>query len=145
MSDYHNHIEVNSPPHITYIEILHSMSQWWSTTSSNFSSVGDVGTVSFNGNKTKWIFKAEKLDPPHEIVLKCIKADHIHDGLPISIKEEWLNTSLIFKVSSKGSGSIVEFTHKGLGPKLDCYSVCKQSCNHFFEKSLKVHLYFLKK
>ena len=105
MLDYTKEIKVKVPPEVAFKEISLNMSRWWSNTTSEFKNVGDVGEVSFEGNKTYWTFWAEKLEPPNEIILRCISAMHVHEGMPESIQEEWLNTELFFQIEKNDFGS----------------------------------------
>ena len=37
-------------------------------------------------------------------------------------KEEWTNTKVVFELSGKGDKTMLQFTHDGLVPALNCYS-----------------------
>ncbi len=52
-------------------------------------------------------------------------------------KTEWVNTKLIFDISTKGPQTKVEFTHEGLVPEYECYSICNDAWTGFIQKSLK--------
>ena len=39
-------------------------------------------------------------------------------------KEEWTNTKMIFETSTKGSKTVLHFTHEGLVPKKECFAMC---------------------
>ena len=50
---------------------------------------------------------------------------------------EWVNTKLIFDIQAKGSATEVTFTHEGLVPEYECYSVCDDAWSGYIKNSLK--------
>lgn len=51
-------------------------------------------------------------------------------------KSEWINTKLIFTISSEGGKTKLLFTHEGLVPDYECYEICIDSWGNYIEKSL---------
>jgi len=51
-------------------------------------------------------------------------------------KTEWIDTKLIFEVSSDGNETKVQFTHEGLIPEYECYEICNDSWSNYIQKSL---------
>ena len=51
-------------------------------------------------------------------------------------KTEWINTKLIFDITSDGKTTTVKFTHDGLVPDYECYEICKDSWSNYIKKSL---------
>ena len=51
-------------------------------------------------------------------------------------KSEWINTKLIFKISSEGGKTKLLFTHEGLVPEYECYEICIDSWGNYIKKSL---------
>ena len=49
---------------------------------------------------------------------------------------EWIGTEIIFDISKKGNQTQVIFTHKGLVPEYECYSVCFDAWTGYIKKSL---------
>ena len=41
-------------------------------------------------------------------------------------KHEWTNTKMIFTLSSRGSNTVLHFTHQGLVPGKECYTACQR-------------------
>ncbi len=39
-------------------------------------------------------------------------------------KEEWTNTKLFFEISGEDGKTIINFTHEGLAPTMECYERC---------------------
>ena len=44
-------------------------------------------------------------------------------------KHEWANTRMIFAISTKGDKTVLHFTHEGLVPEKECYTLCEQGWN----------------
>ena len=52
-------------------------------------------------------------------------------------KTEWINTKLIFDVSTDGAKTKIVFTHEGLVPAYECYNVCHDAWTSYIQGSLK--------
>jgi len=44
-------------------------------------------------------------------------------------KHEWTNTKMIFKIIAKEDKTVLHFTHQGLVPGMECYSMCHEGWN----------------
>lgn len=55
-------------------------------------------------------------------------------------KTEWMNTKLIFDVSTEGSNTKIVFTHEGLVPAYECYNVCHDAWTSYIQGSLKNYI-----
>ncbi|MEO5776571.1 MAG: SRPBCC domain-containing protein, partial [Flavobacterium sp.] len=51
-------------------------------------------------------------------------------------KTEWINTKLIFEISTEANKTKVKFTHEGLVPEYECYHICNDSWTNYIKKSL---------
>jgi hypothetical protein len=51
-------------------------------------------------------------------------------------KKEWVGTKIIFEISKKGNQTQLVFTHQGLVPEYECYSVCFDAWTGYIKKSL---------
>ena len=51
-------------------------------------------------------------------------------------KNEWTNTKMIFEITTKGSKTMLQFTHEGLVPEKECYTACSQGWNFFIKERL---------
>jgi uncharacterized protein Usg len=52
-------------------------------------------------------------------------------------KSEWINTKLIFDISTDGNKTTLVFTHDGLIPDYECYNVCVDAWTSYIQGSLK--------
>ena len=41
-------------------------------------------------------------------------------------KQEWTNTKMVFEITAKGDKTVLDFTHEGLFPEKECYTMCAQ-------------------
>jgi hypothetical protein len=55
-------------------------------------------------------------------------------------KTEWINTKLIFDLSTKGNKTSIVFTHEGLVPEYECYDVCNDAWTSYIQGSLKDYI-----
>ncbi|OOG71125.1 SRPBCC domain-containing protein [Algoriphagus sp. A40] len=55
----------------------------------------------------------------------------------IEDKTEWINTQLIFDISTINGKTKVKFTHKGLVPEYECFEVCQDAWTSYILGSLQ--------
>ncbi len=41
-------------------------------------------------------------------------------------KQEWTNTKMIFEINDTGDKTVLQFTHEGLVPEMECYAMCEK-------------------
>ncbi len=51
-------------------------------------------------------------------------------------KKEWNNTEVVFQLSEENGKTKIDFTHIGLVPEVECYSVCEKGWDGHVTKSL---------
>ena len=44
-------------------------------------------------------------------------------------KKEWTNTKMIFDIATNADKTVLTFTHEGLVPEKECFSLCQQGWN----------------
>ncbi len=54
----------------------------------------------------------------------------------INDNSEWVNTKLIFQITTEGDKTKVQFTHLGLVPAYECYTICSDAWSGYINKSL---------
>src|SRR5574341_590044 len=52
-------------------------------------------------------------------------------------KSEWKDTDIVFEIAKKGDKTEVRFTHVGLVPAYECYSVCSDAWGTYINGSLR--------
>lgn len=55
-------------------------------------------------------------------------------------KTEWVNTQLVFDLSTADGKTKVVFTHEGLVPEYECYKVCNDAWTSYIQGSLKNYI-----
>lgn len=55
----------------------------------------------------------------------------------IKDKTEWVNSKLIFDISTENGKTKVKFTHEGLLPEHECYNVCEDAWTSYIQGSLQ--------
>ena len=50
---------------------------------------------------------------------------------------EWNDTKLIFEITKKDDKTKIQFTHYGLVPEFDCYTVCSKAWDFYIKSSLE--------
>ncbi|MCZ6689796.1 MAG: SRPBCC domain-containing protein [Planctomycetota bacterium] len=138
--NYKKVITVLAKPQAVYEVLTEGISKWWGTSSHIMSKVDDETIVTFDSNPTSWKFRAVQLVPEKLVAWECVEANHIHEGLPDTISEEWVGTKLIWQIDPHLEGARVFFTHEGLVPSLGCYENCEAGWDHYIVGSLNKYL-----
>ncbi|OXM87756.1 ATPase [Paenibacillus rigui] len=55
----------------------------------------------------------------------------------VTDKSEWKDTDIVFEIAKKDGTTEVRFTHVGLVPSYECYSVCTDSWGTYINGSLR--------
>ena len=115
--------------------ISQHVQKWWGNTDSQVFKIGDEFTTSFDS--TYWKFKISEYRPFSLITWDCIDAKHIHSGYN-GIEKEWIGTSVNWSLEEIDKNeTLLNFTHNGLTPELNCYEICYPAWERFVTQSLK--------
>ena len=135
--NYETSIRIDTKKENAFKAVASDLEKWWGKVDNQVSKEGDNFTISFG--KTKWKFVITEFSPYNQISWKCIEAEHVVKGLK-NIKEEWLNTELVWTFKENGSEVEVSLVHNGLTPELNCYNICESGWSYFISTSLKNYL-----
>ncbi len=135
--NYTQSIHTKATQKNAFLSIASGIDKWWGKIDNPVSKVNDEFSIFFGS--TEWRFKIIEYTEYEKITWKCIKANHVHNGLT-NIKEEWLGTELYWKFKKENKFTEISFIHKGLNPGLNCYKVCEGAWSFFIPKSLKNYL-----
>ncbi|MCK5457406.1 MAG: hypothetical protein KAI45_09800 [Melioribacteraceae bacterium] len=135
--NYTRTIKVKAKRENAFFAISNKLFKWWGTVDCSTSKIGDEFSIFFG--ETEWRFKIIEFSEYEKITWRCIKANHVHDGL-LEIKEEWLNTEIFWNFISANGIVEISFLHKGLKPELNCYKICEAGWDYFISISLKSYL-----
>jgi Activator of Hsp90 ATPase homolog 1-like protein len=77
--------------------------------------------------------KITELIPGKKVVWHVLESqmDDVEDGT------EWNDTKLIFEITKKDDKTKIQFTHLGLVPEFDCYTVCSKAWEFYIKSSLQ--------
>lgn len=125
-------------PAAAYAAVTRGYAQWWTPASDPFDAVGDEAIFRFGD--TSWTFRATEIAVNRTVTLECTAADHHHDGLPTSIREEWLGSRLRWQITQTDPGARITLIHQGLTPELTCYNICAKGWDFYFLQSLPRYL-----
>jgi hypothetical protein len=138
--DYSKTILVDASPQDAYVALTSGFEKWWTTPDKPIRVVGDCAVFTFPPGKGSWTFRATNLVPGEHVDLDCIEANHIHEGMPDAIREEWLGTTLSWRIFPEDGKTVIRFVHSGLRPNLHCFDICESGWDYFFVDSLKAYL-----
>ena len=106
---------------------------WWSADADVGTEVGE--RIRFNWSASDYTeMRVDGLDPDVAVDWTCVAQ---HDrNLPDP--REWVGTTLSFRLSPRPDGATrLDFVHRGLRPKLDCYDACENGWAYFLGRSLR--------
>ena len=133
---YSKSLLIYSTPEKVFKALVSQIELWWGKVDIEYKKVGDLFSVYFGD--TEWRFEIIELEQDKRVVWKCVKAHHV-DNLD-GIKEEWLGTEVVWKLSDQDGSTQLEFEHIGLDQHLNCYGICEAGWNYFIGESLKAFL-----
>lgn len=129
--DFKVTISVNAIPKEA-IEAINNVAGWWATNVKGCSTnLNDVFTVRFG--KTFSVIKVIEITPDEKtvwLITDCY--------LPLfENPKDWLNTKIVWELSSENHQTTVSMTHIGLIPGIGCYNDCKKGWTFYITESLK--------
>lgn len=131
--NYHRTIMVNTSAK----EAMKKISQinlWWRKDfSGTAEKLNDVFTVPF-GEPSFVDFVISEFVPNKKVAWKVTDC-----YLPwFNNKKEWNNTEVVFELSEENGKTKIDFTHIGLVPQIECYTICEKGWDgHVTESLLK--------
>jgi len=130
LSDYHTIILANCTEEQAF-KGINDVTNWWTENMEGSNEkLNDGFTVHFG--KVYITLKVTELIPDKRIVWYV--TDCNKDWL--QNKKEWNDTQLIWNISTINNRTQVDFTHKGLVPKLECYDACAGAWDGYVKDSL---------
>jgi uncharacterized protein YndB with AHSA1/START domain/TfoX/Sxy family transcriptional regulator of competence genes len=131
--DYRQKIVLDAPVETVYRALTtgEGVAGWWAE--------GEVagergGRVRFDwaaGSYTE--FRVEDATPLTSVEWHCVAQHDVN--LPVA--DEWVATTLSFRLAREGRRTRLAFVHHGLAPALECHDACASGWDHFLLSSLK--------
>jgi hypothetical protein len=129
--DFTTSITVNVSPMEAFRHI-NNVKEWWTENTDGYSeNLNDTLTVTFG--QTFVTLKIAESFPGKKIVWYVTDCNKHW----LKNKKEWKGTRVIWEISTKANSTLVDFTHVGLVPELECYGVCENAWTNYLQNSLK--------
>ncbi len=128
--DFNCSINADAPPSEAFDSIT-NVSQWWAkNVTGNPKTLNSIFSVHFG--ETSGTFKIAEMIPERKIVWEVMDC-----YLPIfkNVKD-WMNTKIIWEISTENNLTKITFTHMGLVPGKECYKDCQGGWSFFVKESL---------
>ena len=116
---YTSTFKVTQSPEQVYKAISH-FKDWWSQ--SIIGNSDTVGQTFFYHYKDVHLCKVKLIEAIHNEKLVYLVTENEFNF--VKDKTEWVNTKLVFDISTKNDSTQLVFTHEGLVPSYECYKVC---------------------
>lgn len=115
---------------------INNVRSWWSgEIAGNTDKLNDVFDYHFEDIHTCKV-KILEMVPDKKVVWLILENDFNFT----KDKTEWVNTKVVFDISSQGDQTLLTFTHVGLVPEYECYEACHQGWTHYIQHSLKKYI-----
>lgn len=137
MNNYTTTVELKATAENIYEALANQIPLWWSEWFTGASAqVGDVFTVRFGDHIHKTIRIKESI--PNLRMIWWVEDSLI--AIPeLKNQTEWIGTSIVWEMEQKENSSLLQLTHVGLNPAVECYDICSGGWNQFIG-SLKLFL-----
>jgi hypothetical protein len=135
---YHNkakNLNLSIPVNISAREAIKKISrvpEWWGISFSGNSEKQNDQFIVKMGGDSFFNFTVAELVPDKKLVWLVTDC-----YMPwFTDKKEWANSKLIFEFTENNGEKILDFTHEGLTPDIECYKDCKTGWTHWITRSL---------
>jgi uncharacterized protein YndB with AHSA1/START domain len=121
MSSYTTSFTVPQPPEVVFAAINNPRAWWSDAIEGETDRIGAVWRYHFR-DIHRCVIKVSEM-APGRVVWHVLDNDFNF----IADKAEWVDTRMVFDVTTKGGVTEVRFTHVGLVPTYECYEVCENA------------------
>ena len=130
-SDYTTTILVDQTPKQVF-DAINNVRGWWSEEiEGSTEKLHDEFTYHYK-DVHRCKMKIIEFVPDKKVVWLCL--DNYFSF--IKDKSEWIGTKIIFEISKNDGKTQIHFTHQGLVPEYECYSICFDSWDNYIKMSL---------
>jgi hypothetical protein len=133
--DFTTTMLVNKTPQEVYMAINHPGAWWSEEIVGHADKVNGVFDYHFEDIHACKI-KVLELVPGKKVVWHILENDFNFTN----DKTEWVDTKVVFDISTEGNKTKLVFTHIGLVPAYECYDACYQGWTHYIQTSLKNYI-----
>ena len=129
MDDFKKLIILQATEQSIYEALTSSIPKWWTEVFEGTSNVqGETFTIRFGANVFKTL-KVEELIPNTKVVWKVTNS--LIDIPELKNKKEWINTKIVWEISTQNGNTELSLTHLGLTPQIECYDICESGWQNF--------------
>ncbi|MNE11873.1 hypothetical protein D3C80_1046490 [compost metagenome] len=112
---------------------INNVRGWWSEEiEGNTNQVNDVFTYHYEDIHRCQIKLIEVI--PYEKVVWLVIDNYFNFTKD---KSEWTGTTISFEISKKNNQTQIRFTHLGLVPEYECYTICRDAWSNYIHNSLR--------
>ncbi|WP_407429422.1 SRPBCC family protein [Arcticibacter sp.] len=105
------------------------ISAWWTDMFEGSANMeGQTFTIRFGPQVFKTI-RVEELIKNKKVAWRVV--DALIDLPELGNKKEWVNTRIIWELSTHSNGTALRVTHIGLTPEAECYELCSSGWKSF--------------
>ena len=113
-------------------DAINNVRGWWSEEiEGNTTNKGDVFKYQYQ-DVHRCTMKLEEVLPGKKVVWRVL--DNYFSFT--QDKTEWINTRVVFDISTKDGKTVLVFTHEGLVPSYECYNACVNGWTQYIQRSL---------
>ncbi len=137
MENFKKTIIVSKSENEVYNALTNAITKWWTEM---FEGIANQSGQSFTIRFGPAVFKTmqvEELIPNKKIV--WLVTDALIDIPELKNKTEWMGTKIVWEISTLNDKTILQLTHFGLTPEVECFSICQKGWNDF-TKSLEAFI-----
>ena len=128
--DYHTGIVVNATAQEVF-DAISNVAGWWTRDwEGSLNKTGETFTVRFG--EVFITMNVEEVVPGKKIVWNVTDCNKPW----LRNKKEWKGTQLVWDISTKDTGTQIDFTHIGLVPGIECYGACSDAWGQYIKGSL---------
>ncbi|WP_126654191.1 SRPBCC family protein [Chryseobacterium aureum] len=137
MDNYNTTLELKATAENIYEALVYQIPRWWTELFTGSSAqTGDLFTVRFGDEIHKTMRIKEAI--PHSRLIWYVEDSLI--ALPeLKNQTEWIGTRIVWEMKQKENSSLLQLTHLGLNPAVECYAICSGGWDQFIG-SLKLFL-----
>ncbi|MGZ3872635.1 MAG: SRPBCC family protein [Mucilaginibacter sp.] len=120
-------MEVSKPPGVAFKRITADVAKWWggNDLKGSTANLDDEFTIHHPGAHYSKQRLVEVI--PNEKVVWQVTESTLY--WLQNDKHEWENTKMIFEIAASGNKTVLHFTHVGLVPGKECYTLCHKGWN----------------
>lgn len=137
MENYNSQVEIKASAENVYAALTQEIPLWWTEM---FEGAADreqsVFTVRFGISVYKTM-QITELQPNVKVVWDV--KDSLIQIPELRNQTEWIGTTIVWEIRPVGEDSILQLTHVGLQPSVECYEICAAGWQQF-TASLKSYL-----